>query len=749
MKRAFPQKVKPLPSSLSVDINAIGQNQKASVSGSRRSRTSAAMLGLALSMGASSILLPRHGDEAAAAEPKPAESTTAAASPSSQDMKSNAGADEANRSVFRADEIFAEHVVREGQTLWQISSLYQVDLSLITAANGLTPNTTLYVGQVVRVPGVEVAIAAPSTIGLSESSRLSQASSIPVVPPAVRVSSQFNDASEQDRQLKAEQDEALRLLQQKREQLRTSLESLSSLPAPERTSVTAGEQLPDLVATAPGTLPRSQTFGINDIKLDAPSEVSQESKLDEQLPVSIASLPSDQTDLTDSLDLGLTNPEPSTAISFNSGPMIPTSNGQASDVIMPNMNVTHEVAPGDTIASLARAYNVTPDTLVTENRIANPNFILVGQVLTIPTPSSSSVTLSEEPVSLIAAAPTTPVFSNPSTSSRSLSVSDEFQLDLGQPQRSSSDSLQLDLPAALPGAEALIVADEQAETIAAVPSETEMASQPMEFSIPPTEQSPSYLDQLLSDVVSLREQSMAGPNSTTISTASIQTEDVASEPAESDEVTLAARSTSLTSPEFQLEPVTTEQRPRVPEDAEVSDSDSTPEPDLVAVAPLGAENYSPLIEPITGRMVSPELPPLSNSDRFLPSGTEVFNGYIWPSTGTLTSGYGWRWGRMHRGIDIAAPVGTPIVAAAPGVVEFSGWNSGGYGNMVEIRHADGSMTRYAHNNRNLVQSGQSVEQGQQIAEMGSTGYSTGPHVHFEVHLPSEGTVNPMAYLSAQ
>ncbi|HEY9815953.1 MAG TPA: peptidoglycan DD-metalloendopeptidase family protein [Candidatus Obscuribacterales bacterium] len=747
MKRAFPQKVKPLPSSLSVDINAIGQNQKASVSGSRRSRTSAAMLGLALSMGASSILLPRHGDEAAAAEPKPAESTTAAASPSSQDMKSNAGADEANRSVFRADETFAEHIVREGQTLWQISSLYQVDLSLITAANGLSPNATLYVGQVVRVPGAEAAIAAPSTIELSEPSRLSQAPSIPVVPPAVRVSSQFSDTSEQDRQLKAEQDEALRLLQQKRDQLRASLDSLSSLPSPQMTSVTVGEQLPDLVATAPGTLPRSQAFGINDIKLDAPSEVSQESKLDEQLPVSIASLPSEQTGLTDSLDLGLTNPEPSTTLSFNSGSMTPASNGQASDVVMPDMSITHEVAPGDTIASLARAYNVTPDILVTENRISNPNFILVGQVLTIPAPSSTSVTLSEEPVSLIAAAPTTPVFSNPSNLSSPLSVNDNFQLDLGQPQRSSSNSLQLDLPAALPGSEALIVADEQAETIAAVPSETEMAAQPMQFSIPPTEQSPSYLDQLLSDVVSLREQSLGGQNSTIVSTPSIQAEDVASEPAAPDELTLAARSTSLDSPEFQLEPVTTEQSPRVPETSEASEP--APEPDLVAVAPLGAENYSPLIEPITGRMVSPELPPLSGSDRYLPSGTEVFNGYIWPSTGTLTSGYGWRWGRMHRGIDIAAPVGTPIVAAAPGVVEFSGWNSGGYGNMVEIRHADGSMTRYAHNNRNLVQSGQSVEQGQQIAEMGSTGYSTGPHVHFEVHLPSEGTVNPMAYLSGQ
>ena len=69
-----------------------------------------------------------------------------------------------------------------------------------------------------------------------------------------------------------------------------------------------------------------------------------------------------------------------------------------------------------------------------------------------------------------------------------------------------------------------------------------------------------------------------------------------------------------------------------------------------------------------------------------------------------------------------------------------------YGNLVEVRHADGSMTRYAHNSRIIVRSGQRVTQGQHIADMGSTGYSTGPHLHFEVHLPERGTVNPMAML---
>ena len=101
---------------------------------------------------------------------------------------------------------------------------------------------------------------------------------------------------------------------------------------------------------------------------------------------------------------------------------------------------------------------------------------------------------------------------------------------------------------------------------------------------------------------------------------------------------------------------------------------------------------------------------------------------------------------MHRGVDVAGPVGTPIVAAGAGVVERAGWNSGGYGNLVEIRHPDGSMTRYAHNNRLNVSAGQTVRQGQQIAEMGSTGYSTGPHLHFEIHQSGSGAVNPIAYL---
>lgn len=140
-----------------------------------------------------------------------------------------------------------------------------------------------------------------------------------------------------------------------------------------------------------------------------------------------------------------------------------------------------------------------------------------------------------------------------------------------------------------------------------------------------------------------------------------------------------------------------------------------------------------------------ELPPLQPSERYLPNSITLR--FIWPAQGVLTSGFGPRWGRMHRGIDIAAPVGTPVIASAPGVVTYAGWNSGGFGNLVEIRHNDGTLTLYAHNHRVRVREGQYVEQGELIADMGSTGRSTGPHVHFEVRPMGRGAVNPMLFLT--
>lgn len=121
--------------------------------------------------------------------------------------------------------------------------------------------------------------------------------------------------------------------------------------------------------------------------------------------------------------------------------------------------------------------------------------------------------------------------------------------------------------------------------------------------------------------------------------------------------------------------------------------------------------------------------------------------FIWPvrGGGRISSGYGWRSGGFHGGIDIAAPQGTPVLAADSGVVVFQGWE-GGYGLSVVICHGQ-FYTRYAHNSKNAVKTGQAVNKGQVIASVGSTGRSTGAHLHFEIRNSGMhgSTINPLNY----
>jgi murein DD-endopeptidase MepM/ murein hydrolase activator NlpD len=126
------------------------------------------------------------------------------------------------------------------------------------------------------------------------------------------------------------------------------------------------------------------------------------------------------------------------------------------------------------------------------------------------------------------------------------------------------------------------------------------------------------------------------------------------------------------------------------------------------------------------------------------SGTPSASGFIWPVNGTVVSGFGWRGSRMHEGIDITASSGTPIWAAAAGTVIWASWR-GGYGNCVVVDHGNGLATLYAHASSILVGVGQSVSQGETVALVGSTGNSSGPHLHFEVRV--NGTaVDPLGYL---
>jgi murein DD-endopeptidase MepM/ murein hydrolase activator NlpD len=133
-----------------------------------------------------------------------------------------------------------------------------------------------------------------------------------------------------------------------------------------------------------------------------------------------------------------------------------------------------------------------------------------------------------------------------------------------------------------------------------------------------------------------------------------------------------------------------------------------------------------------------------NSPSTGPTQTPSNAGLIWPVQGPVTSPFGWRWGRMHEGIDIGVGYGTPIHAAAGGVVIYCGWEEG-YGNFVVIDHGGNLATAYGHQSSIAVACGQQVNQGDVIGYVGCTGHCFGPHLHFEVRVDGN-PVDPLGYL---
>jgi murein DD-endopeptidase MepM/ murein hydrolase activator NlpD len=400
---------------------------------------------------------------------------------------------------------------------------------------------------------------------------------------------------------------------------------------------------------------------------------------------------------------------------------VPEDTNKAS-VQVASLATEYQVKPGDTLTAIARAHDVALDELVSANQITNPDQLQINQSITIPTSvyhgavaqninvsdrsqQQNRATISAQPyVSVIpdsreASVATFVAYNNPSTNTAEQEPT-VAMLGVGG---SLSNEEPLDPPN-------LYVQGLQAEI-----------QQLRQKYNTPTANSAKQTVEASIKVNTKLTATPAKPKSVASVVTQTRSRKVASEPV---------------NPEFRV--------------AQANTSGSGTIKARLATAPTNVDPTEAL-QSLRGRQVSPELPPLGAADMYLPKpgSSAPFTGYIWPAKGVLSSGYGWRWGRMHRGIDVAAPVGTPIFAAASGVIVRAGWNSGGYGNLVDIRHPDGSLTRYAHNNRILVRAGQEVEQGQHIAEMGSTGFSTGPHLHFEVHPAGKGAVNPIALLPRQ
>ena len=354
---------------------------------------------------------------------------------------------------------------------------------------------------------------------------------------------------------------------------------------------------------------------------------------------------------------------------------------------------TYQVRSGDTLESIARQHGVSTRELVELNQLSNPNFILVNSQLNIPdrrlSQNLNSRNINSPKIELL-----TQNFSqSASVSSTSPSISFASLTEKKAQSRKQKRLNRLNR-------------DEAASN-----NLSEEKNQSVTFA------NDQYISKLRQDIVKLRTKYQEQNGN----------------PAVTSRPVITTPTTPATSTMSSV--ATSNFRRRIKPNSNITET--TPLKDI--------SSTSNLVSFLPDNAIAPSLPPLAAPEEYFPS-NQVFNGYLWPAKGTLTSGYGWRWGRMHKGIDIAAPIGTPIIAAASGEVIFSGWSRGGYGNLVKLKHSDGSVTLYAHNHRNLVRKGQEVKQGQLIAEMGSTGRSTGPHLHFEIRPNGREAINPIARL---
>ena len=746
MKRAFPQE--PVSNLVLPSLDGTVEQSDQGFLGNRRSvRTSAAMLGLALSMGASGTLLPRGG-AVAAGLPSATLNPTLSTVPSGLDVPVAGMMPVATAS---SDAVY--HTVQEGQTLSQIAAVHSVDVDVVEQANGVSAETLLQVGQVLRIPVSVQATAAEAAIA-PETSELAAAAQEQVA---------FAQA---DAQLKAAQDDSLAAVHQKRQELQQAL-TFSSGHSLSPEAAASEIQPIDLQAansiTDPQTLSRvvPSEAAVNVLDEDSlaleslPGDVESQALVpgnwtSEAVPAQVATElrtpQSADVQLNDQPEFGFDAESASALPALTDGQSEPLAgaNEEAIQGNIPQLSTRlesaaptpwveqqHEIRDGDTVADIAAAYGISTTDLVQINSLDDPDLIVAGDSLLIPSENRRSDLLGSVGANSVAAVDGA-VFAAGADAPEPGDRLAYLQATVLNPIEDDSALQQLRqamLPAQHGNLSNLDGASEGQVAIQASPEVVASAT--------PTDD--SYMANLMAEVAAAQQFDDELDSTASGVDLAASAEDLSSSALENPVETLP----EAVNREFAARAVSSDLSSESPLGGATVVEEL---PQLLAAAPLGSEAYAPINRPAAGQLVSPDLPALPDADEFLPEVPNYFNGYIWPTTGTLTSGYGPRWGRMHHGVDIAGPVGTPIVAAASGVIERSGWNSGGYGNLVDIRHADGSMTRYAHNSRLLVRPGQQVAQGQQIAEMGSTGYSTGPHLHFEVHLPNHGTVNPMAHL---
>lgn len=725
----------------------------ASPSCQRRIRTSAAVMGLALSMGASDLLSAFQTQRAVAAETIDSKDETQRSAKLALELKAlaesaqtelgnsiiqgeppqvlaalasqNLSTDKSKFDFAEVDASTSLHVVQSGETLHGIARSYGIGAEQLALLNGLEPSGLLAIGATLKVP-----------TGAQSSQRLAQAGS-----PDTGLSLTSSRPTSAD--------PAIAQLRDRREALRQTLGQSAPLPAsPSASQEVALSELTPYRVQAGDTLDSiARNFGVNRSELIALNRLENPSvlKVDQNIAIpKTASKPLTETlslrqEVAAISDRAAAQVAQVSALPVQSGEVslpsatVPPGSGSVAPLaskkiepFKPMASATgsrkHRVQAGETLAKIARDYGISMSSLAQENRITDPDIIFVGQQLQLPVGSMARPTNalpgtvaqgSDRPEAVRQAITqprpsTEPVAVRPSTSpATSAGYVDNLMAEIrelrGQYRSSAANT----------------TAAAEAQPTASLQSAP--SAQPISVATPPS------APKAATPVVSL-PQPLAATLNTGVTQPASRSGDRVQETRSQE-----TRSQEVRGQEIQ---VTMPIAPKVAQG----------EPQLLAAAALGSESYEPLAQSILSRSVSPDLPPLM-SDPFMPGNSVGSTGYIWPAKGVISSGYGWRWGRMHKGIDIANDTGTPIHAAADGVVTYSAW-ADGYGNLVEITHPDGSITLYAHSHRNVVREGQRVRQGEHIADMGSTGRSTGPHLHFEIRPAGQGAVNPAAFLPA-
>ncbi|MBW4572246.1 MAG: peptidoglycan DD-metalloendopeptidase family protein [Tolypothrix carrinoi HA7290-LM1] len=749
MKRALKEKVKAVLENPPSDDAPVEQLNVVNPYVNRQVRTKAAMIGLAISMGATSLLVTRQGDQAQAAAPVGNQNTASTISAAPNTEVKFAPTPKLEYQAVSSVSVPESPRIVEPTAISQVPGL-QAKLEL--AAPVVARTTTTIQLQPVFQPQVAEKESIPKGYADKQSDRNSIAGADSIsklnAQPQTVVSASIANSSSVNSQLRAQQDFAINRLQEKSNRLRRSLAQL-------RSHETKLSQATNSVAPTIA-VEKTPQLNANNTALQ-PSKNAKDAS---------------QASLVSRLKQAKVGNAPTGATNARLTPS-PTA---------------YEVKPGDTLGAIASDRGTSVSEIIKNNNLNNPNELRINQKLTVPTAENPSTAI--KPI-----APVTPVQSG----SAPEIVTPSFPLNAGltpsepsQPSATANNS-SVTIPTA-------VISDKQIQATAIKPT-TDLTTAPaygiggdspipqnlnqMQLAKKPPEVTRAKnnnprLRSLQDEIERLRAKYRAQETGNVV----VPTESPSNEAAVQIPVSRPDNfpvSNPVTRVNNVAVPIPVP-RPMAPNyiaqpqpqfRATGSNNDSV-NPDFffinqtsrqsnpsgnrpsvrIATPPAGVD-ASTSLGAMRGRTVSPDLPPLTAAvDRYLPRAIDptmpapstMTTAYIWPAKGVLTSGFGQRWGRPHKGIDVANGTGTPIYASADGVIEKAGWNRGGYGNVVDIRHNDGSMTRYGHNSKILVQAGQPVRQGDTIALMGSTGFSTGPHTHFEIHASGRGAVNPIALL---